>query len=42
MDDATGQCDLLVFLVRHRQFRSLTQSGALKNKAVLDFCGVLE
>lgn len=42
MDDATQECDLLVFLVRHREFRALTQSGRLGNKPILDFCGVLE
>lgn len=41
MDDVTRECDLLVFLVRHREFRALAQSGALGRKAVLDFCGVL-
>jgi hypothetical protein len=42
MEDAARECDLSVLLVKHRQFRQAAQSGAMGDKPVLDFCGVLE
>jgi UDP-N-acetyl-D-mannosaminuronic acid dehydrogenase len=37
MENAVKKADLIVFLVAHKQFRSLQISG---DKAVLDFCGL--
>jgi UDP-N-acetyl-D-mannosaminuronic acid dehydrogenase len=37
MENAVKKADLIVFLVAHKQFRTLQIPG---DKAVLDFCGV--
>lgn len=40
LDQALASADVVVVLVKHRQFVELSKSGALLNEKVLDFCGV--
>lgn len=40
LDQALASADVVVVLVKHRQFVELSKSGALRNERVLDFCGV--
>lgn len=40
LDQALASADVVVVLVKHRQFVELSKSGALRNEMVLDFCGV--
>jgi UDP-N-acetyl-D-mannosaminuronic acid dehydrogenase len=39
--DAYDSADLLIFLVKHRQFIDLVRRTSLSGKATLDYCGIL-
>ena len=39
--DAYDSADLLIFLVKHRQFLDLVRRTSLSGKATLDYCGIL-
>ena len=39
--DAHNSADLLIFLVKHRQFLDLVRRTSLSGKATLDYCGIL-
>jgi UDP-N-acetyl-D-mannosaminuronic acid dehydrogenase len=38
---AYDSADLLIFLVKHRQFIDLVKRADLSGKTVLDYCGIL-
>lgn len=41
LDKAQESADLLIFLVRHRQFSDLLRRISLSEKSILDYCGIL-
>lgn len=42
LEDAIKKVDILVILVKHRQFVELASVGQFSGATILDFCGVLE
>ncbi|BEI36606.1 UDP-N-acetyl-D-mannosamine dehydrogenase [Polynucleobacter sp. HIN7] len=40
LDDALISADVIAVLVRHKEFVQLEKTGSLKNRYVLDFCGL--
>ena len=40
IERALSEADIIVILVKHKEFIELSKIGAFENRVVLDFCGV--